>query len=212
MSGFGEIVVERDEPTFHEAWESLAFGLNVLAIAQLRAYNVDEYRHAVERMSPAHYLTASYYERTLTAVATLLVEKGVVDRATLLARAGGAFPLAQAVADVAPDGVTPPPEPRFALGDRVRVREMHPAGHTRAPRYVRGHVGEVVHVAPRFSFPDHAAHGLERRKEPTYHVLFSAEELWNDAAGSGESVVVDLWESYLLPAESGSGGVEPVDG
>ena len=35
------------------------------------------------------------------------------------------------------------------------------------------------------------------REEPTYHVAFDAAELWAGDAGEAESVVVDLWESYL---------------
>ena len=34
-------------------------------------FNMDEYRHAIERMEPRHYLSASYYERSLTSLATL---------------------------------------------------------------------------------------------------------------------------------------------
>ena len=36
------------------------FALNALGIVALNAYNADEYRHSVERMEPAHYLTATY--------------------------------------------------------------------------------------------------------------------------------------------------------
>lgn len=103
MSGFGAVDVEIDEPTFHEPREAIAFGLNALGIAVLRAYNVDEYRHSIERMLPGQYLSASYYERVLTGVATLLVEKGVVTRDELEHRAGGEFPLAQPPARVEPD-------------------------------------------------------------------------------------------------------------
>jgi nitrile hydratase beta subunit len=196
MSGFGAVEVERDEPTFHEHWECVVFSLNALGVS-MGAYNVDEYRHSVERMRPAHYLAASYYERTLTGVATLFVEKGIVEFEELETRAGGLFPLSQPVARVVSDGRGNPEGPRFGVGDRVLVRNSHPAGHTRVPRYVRGVCGEVLHVAPRFSFPDAAAHGLTERSEATYHVLFRAEDLWTDAAGSRESVVVDLWETYL---------------
>jgi nitrile hydratase subunit beta len=197
MSGFGPVEVERDEPVFHDPWEALAFALNALGIAALRAYNADEYRHSVERMDPAHYLAASYYERVLTGAATLFVEKGVVTRDELEARAGGAFPLSRPVAEKPTADLRPQPEARFGIGDRVVVRDVHPAGHTRAPRYVRGKRGVVVHVAPKFSFPDAAAHGLTHRTEHTYHVEFLARELWSDAAGSNETVVVDLWDSYL---------------
>jgi len=200
MSGFGNVEIEADEPTFHEPWEALAFGLNALAVSVLRAYNIDEYRHSIERMQPAHYLAASYYERTLTGTASLLVEKEIVDRDELEARAEGAFPLSQPATLVQPDGRPVPDAPRFAIGDRVRVRDIHPVGHTRVPRYVRGASGEVLHVAPPFPFPDAAAHGLPGRREPTYHVLFRARDLWTDAAGNRESVVVDLWETYLVAA------------
>ena len=203
MNGFGAVEVEIDEPTFHEPWEALAFGLNVFSLAVLRAYNVDEYRHAIERMLPVHYLSASYYERTLTAVASLLVEKGLISHEELEKQAGGAFPLSTPNASVtaAPSVLrTPSPHsssPRFQCGDRVRVRKMHPIGHTRVPRYVRGASGEILHATPRFRLPDASAHGLPEHKEPTYHVLFRAEDLWPEAAGSRETVVVDLWETYL---------------
>jgi nitrile hydratase beta subunit len=196
MSGFGAVEIEVDEPTFHEPWESVVFALNALGITT-GAYNVDAYRHSIERMAPAHYLAASYYEKTLTGIASLLVENGIISLAELEDRAGGAFPLSRPAAEVAPDGRAGDVEPRFGVGNRVLVRNLHPAGHTRVPRYVRGVIGEVLKVAPAFPFPDAAAHGLTERSEATYHVLFRAEDLWTDAAGSRESVVVDLWETYL---------------
>ncbi|MEM6986371.1 MAG: SH3-like domain-containing protein [Pseudomonadota bacterium] len=49
----------------------------------------------------------------------------------------------------------------------MRVRDEHQPGHTRAPRYVRGREGRVVHVAPPFAFPDASAHGLPPRREAT---------------------------------------------
>src|SRR5258706_6154763 len=200
MRGLGAVEVEGKEPVFHEPWEAHAYALNMLGIGVLRAYNEHEYRHAVERMDPAHYLTASYYERWLTGVATLLVEKAVVTREELEARAGGWFPLSRPPASVQP-GDVPAQEPaRFAVGDAVVVRDIHPAGHTRAPRYVRGKRGVVLRTAPRFVFPDVAGHGLRAHREHTYHVEFPAQELWSDAAGGHETVIVDLWESYLEAA------------
>ena len=165
MDGFGAVEVEPDEPVFHERWEGVAFAINALMIAVHGHHNADAYRHSIERMTPAHYLDASYYERTLTGVATLLVEQGTVDLADLERRAGGGFPLARPAAGAEDDGRPEPRAPRFAVGDRVRVRRIHPPGHTRVPRYCRGHAGEVLHVAPPFSLPDRAAHGLAPRHE-----------------------------------------------
>ena len=101
-----------------------------------------EFRHSIERMEPGHYLTSSYYEHWLTAAATLAVEHGLVTHSELEARAGGRFPLSgpvlgPPVVDVGPDVGTP----RFDVGDRVRVREWHPPGHTRCPGYIRGKNG-----------------------------------------------------------------------
>ncbi|MGE3499444.1 MAG: nitrile hydratase subunit beta [Candidatus Binatia bacterium] len=200
LSGFGAVEIEPNEPVFHERWEARAFALNFLGLRLLRAYNVHEYRHAVERMHPALYLAASYYERWLTGVATLFVEKGIVPHAELEARAGGPFPLARPAAAVRAVAAPAREGPCFAPGDAVRVRDFRPAGHTRAPRYVRGKRGVVVRVAPRFEFPDLAGHAIAAHHEHTYQVEFPAAELWADAAESGDSVIVDLWESYLQAA------------
>ena len=85
------------------------------------------------------------------------------------------------------------PVPRFAAGARVRARSTDPDGHTRLPRYVRGHTGEVVGVRGDWALPDLVVRGVTHR-EPVYAVRFTAAELW----GSGShSVTLDLWESYL---------------
>jgi Nitrile hydratase beta subunit len=100
--------------------------------------------------------------------------------------------LAQPVVDVGPDVDTP----RFDVGDRVRVREWHPPGHTRCPGYIRGKDGTVVRVDGIHSVPDIEAHGTARRREPTYSVRFDAADLWRDGQ-RGVWVHVDLWDSYL---------------
>jgi nitrile hydratase len=195
MSGFGPVEIEKNEPVFHQPWEALGYALGALGGNVLRAFNIDEGRHAIERIEPRRYLASSYYERIITGVATLFVEKGILTHEELERRAGGAFPLARPVAPGAGD--VPATPTRFAVGDTVAVRDIHPAGHTRVPRYVRGKRGIVVHVAPPFTFPDAHAHGRPKRKEPTYHVRFAARDLWTDAAEENATVVVDLWQSYL---------------
>ena len=112
----------------------------------IRCNNVDEYRHSVERMMPAHYLQSHYYERVLTGATTLLVEKGIVSLADLEARAGGAFPLSAPISDNPRADLTAQPEARFEAGDRVRVLDIHPSGHTRAPRFCKIAVRECGHL------------------------------------------------------------------
>jgi len=85
---------------------------------------------------------------------------------------------------------------RFAAGARVRALVADPDGHTRLPRYARGHIGEVIEVRATWQLPDEAVRGVFRA-EPVYVVRFAAAELW----GSGShSVILDMWESYLEEA------------
>jgi nitrile hydratase subunit beta len=196
MQGLGRVAHSPAEPAFHDRWEAVARALMELVAGAVGASG-GEFRYAIERMEPGHYLTSSYYEHWLTAAATLAVEHGLVTHADLEARAGGRFPLSGPVlAAPATDGGPDVGEPRFGTGDRVRVREWHSPGHTRCPRYVRGKAGTVVRVDGTHSVPDVEAHGAARRHEPTYSVRFDAADLWQDGQ-RGVSVHVDLWDSYL---------------
>jgi nitrile hydratase subunit beta len=197
MDGFGPVEVEANEPVFHHPWEGVAFGLAVAMSAQ-QLTNVHAFRHAIERMDPAHYLGSPYYEHWLTAVATLLVESGVLTPAELDARAGAAVPLSPPVrAGLVVASAPSAASPRFAVGSPVVVRNLHPFGHTRCPRYVRGKRGVVTRVDGRFPLPEVAAHTRERCGQYAYNVRFDGRELWGDPADRAAAVHVDLWESYL---------------
>ena len=199
LDGFGRVEVEADEPVFHHPWERAVFGISTALLGR-RIANGDAFRHAIERMDPAHYLTSSYYEHWLTGAATLLVERGVVSAAELESRAGGAFPLAGAVRPTDVPEVAPRGTARFAIGMAVRVRNLHPAGHTRCPRYVRGRRGVIVRLDGRSPLPDVAAHADRPCDDHAYGVRFAARELWGPTAGANEAIHVDLWEHWLEPA------------
>ncbi len=77
MQGFGAVHPDLDGPPFHADWEAHVYALNRALIGR-DIYNLDEFRDAIERMAPAEYLAASYYERWLAAITTLLHEKHVV--------------------------------------------------------------------------------------------------------------------------------------
>src|SRR6185436_6231588 len=119
--GFGRVHYTVNAQAFHAPWELRANALYGFAVRS-GIFNMDEYRHAIERMEPRHYLTAGYYERTLTSLATLCVEKGVVTREELESRARGLFPQA---APSAPGRTNVATRERFKVGDRVRVRDDH---------------------------------------------------------------------------------------
>jgi nitrile hydratase len=193
--GFGPVRFTLDAKAFHARWEVQVNQLYAHAV-RLGLFNMDEYRHAIERMEPRHYLTASYYERSLTSLATLLVEKGVFARDELEMRAQGAFPLAS---PSAPGRTNAAIRARFKPGDRVRARLDHVPGHARLPGYIRGKAGVVVGESPAYPFPDAHAHGVEAQDEPTYDVRFRSEDLW---PGSAEPALVHVgvFQSYLEPA------------
>ena len=193
--GFGRIRHTPNASPFDAEWEKRANALYGLAV-RAGILNMDEYRHAIERMAPRHYLSASYYERSLTGLASLLVEKGIVSRDELERLAGGAFPLAS---PSAPGRSNAADAPRFRIGDRVVVRNEHVAGHVRMPAYIRGKRGVVVGESPPYPFPDAHAHGVEADDEPTYDVRFATSELWPNGADDA-FVHVGVFRSYLLPA------------
>jgi nitrile hydratase len=190
--GFGRVRYTPNAPAFHAAWEVRANSLYAFAV-RCGIFKMDEYRHAIERIEPRHYLAASYYERSLTALATLCVEKGIVTREELERRAQGVFPLA---APSAPGRTNLPARERFKPGDRVRVRLDYVPGHVRMPAYIRGKTGVVVSESPAYPFPDAQAHNLESVDEPTYDVRFRSEDLWPNSADSA-LVHVGVFQSYL---------------
>ena len=189
--GFGPVRYTPDAKVFHAPWEIRVNSLYGFAV-RAGVFNMDEYRHAIERMAPVHYLAAPYYERTLTAVASLLVEKGVVTAETLAARAGGTLPLSRPIGP----GRTSAPAQNFAIGEQVRVKNEFTSGHTRMPGYIRGKMGVVVAISPPYPFPDAAGHGMAETWEPTYDVRFRSEELWPDSSDKA-SVHVGVFQSYL---------------
>lgn len=210
MHGFGDVDIE-DDAAFHADWERVVYAMDRVLRSQGFA-SVDEKRHAIERMAPADYLTATYFERWIAALETLATEKNVVtdeeldaaiqevldsgdeavptrEDSDIAARAREAFE-----ADAAYD--REPQPPRFESGDDIRVRNMHPSGHTRCPRYARRARGTIDRIHGTYVFPDANAHG-EEEAEPLYSVAFTAEELWGSDRESDDIVYIDLWESYL---------------
>jgi nitrile hydratase beta subunit len=190
--GFGRVRYTLNAPAFHAQWEVKANALYGFAVRS-GIFNMDEYRHAIERMEPRHYLTASYYERTVTSLATLLVEKGVLPREELERRAEGAVPLAS---PSAPGRSNAAQRETFQPGDKVRVRLDFVPGHIRLPAYIRGKTGVVVGVSPAYPFPDAHAHGVAAQDEPTYDVRFRSVDLWPNGADAA-LVHVGVFESYL---------------
>jgi nitrile hydratase subunit beta len=207
MHGMGPIKYEKDEPVFHEVWEGRVYALN-RALRAWRKWTLDTDRYGLETLPPAEYLRMSYYERWAARMFQQVVQFGLVTKEELQngkaapGAAKAAPPLTAAMSSSflsrnIPSSDDPKIRPLFKAGQRVRARNMHPAGHTRLPRYARGKVGTVAADHGVYIFPDTTAHFLGEKRQHVYSVRFAARELWGDAASPRDSVYIDMWDDYL---------------
>jgi nitrile hydratase len=215
MHGFGPVEREDNEPVFHHPWEGRVFAIRVATQVPTPGGS----RYNIEQMPPIDYLTSSYYEKWLHSRLKGFIDAGVLTAAEIEART--AFYQEHPEAPV-PQRHDPARvqraltylrthrsplrdvamQPRFRLGDAVRARNLHPPGHTRLPRYVRGKNGVVERFYGIFDLQDTMPAGVVPPPQPLYVVRFAAQELWGDAAEANSSVCLDMWEGYLEPAET----------
>jgi nitrile hydratase beta subunit len=176
-----------------------------------RKWNIDASRYQRELIPPADYLRMSYYEKWLTALMELLVNRGLITRAELESgkpEAGSPKATPPVTAETVPALLAQgkpvrrdvPVAARFKAGQRVRARNINPTGHTRLPRYARGKLGTVERDHGVFVFPDTNAHFLGEKPQHLYSVRFAARELWGEQAAARDAVYVNLWDDHLEPA------------
>jgi nitrile hydratase beta subunit len=214
IDGFGAVIAESDEPVFHAEWEKAVLAM-VPASFAAGYFNMDQFRYGIEQMHPAHYLSSRYYERWLHAIEHHAVRTGALDPAEIEQRTSyfSAHPdaplpvrhnpkLTRFIDKVCANGRSARREPAapaaYAVGDRVRITDDHPYGHTRRPRYIRGRSGLIHRVRGCFPYPDTSANGEKATPEWVYTVRFEATELWGDEAADPKgSVHIDVWEPYV---------------
>ena len=217
MHGFGPIDIEADEPVFHEEWEGRVYGMVTGIREEHDVYGPYGSRHYIENIPPARYLASSYYERWMLALQAALVNKGLLTAEEIddRTRQFAADPTSETpkrldpeLADRVRRRIYAPQSleqqastaPLFSVGDEIVVRNIHPVGHTRLPRYVRGKRGKIAGI--------YGAQGLQ--DEPTiadgspqhvYSVVFEASELWGRNAESNQRLYIDMWECWMDRAD-----------
>mgnify|MGYP001328507824 CR=1 FL=1 len=213
MHGLGPIEREAEEPVFHHEWQRRVLALT-LAAGAMGKWNIDISRHARENQPPEQYLRNSYYETWLVGLRKLLLQSGLVTAGELNSGQSAAnLPddLAQRVlradqvAGVLSRGdqftMGDDVPAMFRIGDRVRVLNNHPTGHTRAPRYARDKCGVVERDHGVFVFADENSKGRDNRvPQHIYSVNFPARELWGPGAAPNDCVLIDLWDGHLAAA------------
>ena len=85
MHGFGPIEIDSDQPIFRSDWERRMFGMFILAFAGGH-YNIDQFRYAIEKMYPSHYLESNYYEHWLHSLETWCIANGSLTEAEISRR------------------------------------------------------------------------------------------------------------------------------
>jgi nitrile hydratase beta subunit len=209
MHGFGKVEPEPNEPVFHAAWEAHCLALN-RAMGYTGIWTIDQTRAGIEELPPDIYLMSSYYKKWAVRLENLVVARGLAGADEIEAghalRPGKPLKRKLAAADV-PNTLTrgsysrPAAAPaRFAPGDRVRTKNIHPPTHTRLPRYARDKTGVIEAVRGCHVFPDTAAVGQGEDPQWLYTVLFEGRELWGDSAEPSLKVSIEAFEPYLEPA------------
>lgn len=206
MHGFGPLPLEDHEPLFHADWERGVLAMT-LAMGATGVWNIDIMRHARERTPPAEYLSSSYYRIWFEGLARGIEEAGLATVSEIASGRPETPPatlprilhkddVPAVLARGGPANRQPSAPAAFKVGDRVRARIMNPPGHTRLPRYVRGHTGTIERIHGCHVFPDSNAHRLGEDPHWLYGVAFDAGDIWGDDRG-GDSLHLDLWEPYL---------------
>ncbi|GAA3767897.1 nitrile hydratase subunit beta [Streptomyces chiangmaiensis] len=209
--GWGPVHPPRmDEPVFAETWQGRAFALALLA-SKVAGANVDAFRHSLERLDRAAYLDEGYFGRWINGGELMLTDSAILAPGAVDARARnllGQHVEEPPIPDPAKPDYTATAEgplrsvdaaPAFGVGERVRAKDISPAGHTRLPGYIRGHVGVVELIQPAQVLPDTNAHFLGENPQHVYSVRFDSHELWGTDA-EPFALTVDMYESYLEAA------------
>ncbi len=201
MDGFGRVRSEDSEP-FHEYWEKQIYvGGRLVRTPGVSA-------GPAENMNPADYLTWGYFGRSLYSLEVRALKAGLVTEEELknpegrLARVDG-FQVVRAeevetrFRTRRGSRIQIEVPPRFQVGDRVLVKNEHPRGRTRCPRYFRGRLGQVHWDRGVWPFPDTQALGQGDKPQHNYSVRFAATELWGSRGHPKDVVYADLFEDYL---------------
>jgi nitrile hydratase beta subunit len=209
MHGFGKVEAEPNEPVFHSDWEGRTLAIT-RAMGYTGVWTIDQTRAGIEELPPDVYLTSSYYKKWALRLENLVVALGLagadeIEKGHAL-RPGKTLKRKLVAAEV-PNTLTrgsfarPAQAPaRFRPGDRVRTRNIHPATHTRLPRYARDRIGVIEALRGCHVFPDTAALGKGEDPQWLYTVLFESRELWGDSAEPSLKVSIEAFEPYLEPA------------
>ena len=93
-------------------------------------------------------------------------------------------------------------EPRFKIGDRVRIDDRTPPIHHRVPGYAKGQVGVIERVCGLHGEPEKFIRGDGEPRRRIYRVRIPQQELWHPYTGTDhDKLEIEIFEHWLEPAE-----------
>jgi len=214
---FGPVDRSLTTHPFERPWEGRVFAM-INAAGRSGAYqNTDQFRHAIERIRPAHYFDHGYFGRWLAALELMLLESSLVSEEELKALPerprNRATPTGTDTTDVTKadhDGQASslkdllasernPPLPhgdaRFSENHRVRTINQSMPGHTRLPAFARGRNAVIIDCHGLWPFPDARAHGLGPKEQHLYTVRLDRRSALDEGV-----IHLDVFELYLEDA------------
>ncbi len=174
-------------------------------------------RQGAEAMNPFDYFKYRYYEKWLGGISGFFIDEGYITEAELDAKtelylkdgnlANAPLPdqpepaIDAQVIKYLREGDSPQRDvevtPKFAVGDKIRVKDPPSGKHTRLPGNLRGKIGTVEVVYPAtYTYFFSTTDGLGKPM-PVYNVKFAATELWGKMAEPNNFYYNDLFETYI---------------
>jgi hypothetical protein len=89
---------------------------------------------------------------------------------------------------------------RFAVGDRVRVKDLPNMFYSRTQMYARGIAGTIAACTYQDLIPEDEAFNQEGRLEQYYVVRFRQKDLWAEYPCENDTLQTEFPDRWLEPA------------
>lgn len=215
IENLGPVAVEKR--VFVEPWEAQLFAVHTTMMGT-GIWAWPDLRVLAEGMSPLDYFKYRYYIKWLGGMCHFLVAKNYISEKELEERTkhflehpdaplpnSGDNAVTERVIEYFYTGANPyrdvAVDPLFKVGDKVRVKDMPPAVHTRLPGYLRNKVGVIDTVYKgAYLYADNVPTDGISTTQPVYLVRFKTRDLWSDIPDKGDVLYNDCFEVYLEAA------------
>ena len=93
-------------------------------------------------------------------------------------------------------------EPRFAVGQRVRIADRTPLVHHRVPSYAKGQIGVIERISGMHPDPERCIRGDGKPFQRIYRVRIPQANLWDSYNGSDDdNLEIEIFEHWLESIE-----------